>query len=246
MMRDVPSDRELMELQTSALFVSDRDGRLRFIREPGYEENELDPAPRLFMGRTPEGNVWRFRHDLPADLVRELEDLCRAEPVLPGFTTAADEPRNAASIRDVLAAHTPITAEERGPAYRVPGGVPVPENVVLISEDNAHLLEAHFPWKITSRASFRFAPIAAAVKQGSAVSICFCARLTQDAAEAGVETAEAFRRRGHAGAAVARWAAAMRQLGRLPLYSTHWSNVASQAVARRLGLVRYGEDWWIA
>ncbi|WP_235610457.1 GNAT family N-acetyltransferase [Deinococcus aerius] len=242
----VPSDRELMELQTSALFVSDSAGRLRFIREPGYEENELDPAPRFFMGRTPEGNVWRFRHDLTADLVRELEDLCGAEPVLPGYTAAADEPRKAEAIREVLTSHAPITAEERGPAYQIPDGVPVPEHVVLISGKNAHLLEAHFPWKITSRAGFRFAPIAAAVEQGSAVSICFCARLTQDAAEAGVETTEAFRGRGHAGAAVAGWAAAMRSVGRLPLYSTQWGNLASQAVARKLGLARYGEDWWVA
>lgn len=245
-MGDVPADLKLMELQTSALFVSDLDGRLRFIREPGYEEAELDPAPRFFMGRTPEGNVWCFRHDPPAGLMQELEDLCRTETVLPRYTTATDEPRNAAAIRDILASHAPITAEERGPAYRVPDGVPVPEHVVLISEANAHLLEAHFPWKITSRSGFRFAPIAAAIAGGSAVSICFCARLTQDAAEAGVETAGAFRGRGYAGAAVAGWAATMRELGRLPLYSTHWSNLASQAVARKLGLVRYGEDWWIA
>lgn len=240
------TDLELLELQTAALFVADLDGRLRFVREPGEEEAGLPAAPRLFLGRTPGGNVWRFRHDLPAALVREIEDLCRTEPVLLGYTGAADEPRNAAAIRSLLAAHAPITAQARGPAYRLPGGLPVPDGVVLISEENAHLLEGHFAWAITSRSGFRFAPVAAAVERGSAVSIGFCARLTASVAEAGVVTAQGHRGHGHAGAAVAGWAAAMRRLGRLPLYSTQWENLASQAVARRLGAVRYGEDWWVA
>jgi hypothetical protein len=34
--------------------------------------------------------------------------------------------------------------------------------------------------------------------------------------------------------------------GVVPLYSTPWENVASQGVARKLRMVRYGEDWWIA
>ena len=46
----------------------------------------------------------------------------------------------------------------------------------------------------------------------------------------------------HAAAVVAAWAAAVRASGRLPLYSTSWDNVASQGVARKLGLVLYGAD----
>jgi hypothetical protein len=44
---------------------------------------------------------------------------------------------------------------------------------------------------------------------------------------------------------VAGWAAAMRQRGVIPLYSTSWANVASQGVARKLGMVCYGDDWSI-
>ena len=65
------------------------------------------------------------------------------------------------------------------------------------------------------------------------------------AAEAGVETTESARGQGHASAAVAAWAAAVLGEGRLPLYSTAWENRASQGVARRLGMVLYGDDWSI-
>jgi hypothetical protein len=34
-------------------------------------------------------------------------------------------------------------------------------------------------------------------------------------------------------------------LGCIPLYSTSWDNLASQAIARKLQMVLYGEDWSI-
>lgn len=235
------SDLELIDLQISTLFVSDRDGRLRYIREPGFEEPELDPAPRFFMGRTKEGNVWQFRYDVPDTLVREVEQLCHAEPIA---INAADPPLYAASIRSALHAYGPVINEWRGPAYWIPDSVRAPADVVLISEANAHLLETNFPWKRTSR-GFKMGPITAAIVEGSAVSICYCSRLTTLAAEAGVETIEAARGYGYASAAVAGWASAVREHGLLPLYSTSWENIASQGVARKLGMVQYADDWSI-
>jgi RimJ/RimL family protein N-acetyltransferase len=196
------------------------------------------------MGRTREGNVWRFRHDLHDDLARDLERLCRSEPVVANL---ANPPMNAAAIRAALEAHAPITDEGRGPAYWIPDSVPPPEGVevVLVSEANKHLLERNFPWMLTSRSRYKIGPVAVAVVQGNAVSICHCARLTELAAEAGVETVEAGRGHGYAVAVVAGWATAVRQLGLIPLYSTSWENTASQGVARKLGMVRYGDDWSI-
>jgi predicted GNAT family acetyltransferase len=74
-------------------------------------------------------------------------------------------------------------------------------------------------------------------------SVCFSARNTPVAAEAGVDTVEEFRGRGYAPAVVAAWARAVRQEGRVPLYSTSWDNLASRSVARKLGLVMYGADF---
>jgi RimJ/RimL family protein N-acetyltransferase len=237
------SDLQLIDIQISTLFVADPDGRLRYIGEPGYEESELDPAPRFFMGRTKAGNLWRFRHDLPADLVRALDRVCRSEPITANL---ADPAMHTAEIRAALHAHAPITHEQRGPAYWIRDSVQASSaQVILVSEPNAHLLEANFPWKLTSPSGFKTGPVMAAVVQGHAVSICYCSRLTALAAEAGVETVEAARGHGYASAAVAGWASAVRQRGLLPLYSTSWANVASQGVARKLGMVHYGEDWSI-
>ncbi len=51
--------------------------------------------------------------------------------------------------------------------------------------------------------------------------------------------------RGHGTAVVAGWAAAVQRLGRVPLYGTSWDNVASQGVARKLGLVCFGAGFSI-
>jgi predicted GNAT family acetyltransferase len=81
---------------------------------------------------------------------------------------------------------------------------------------------------------------------GLVVSICCCARTTPEAAEAGVETATGYRGRGLAAKAVAAWAEAVIASGRVAFYSTSRENLASQAVARKLGAVEFGEDWSLA
>jgi len=77
----------------------------------------------------------------------------------------------------------------------------------------------------------------AVIEDGAAVSLCHSARLTDRAAEAGVETLDVYRGRGYASVVVAGWAHAIQATGRIPLYRTSWDNLASQAVARRLRLV---------
>jgi hypothetical protein len=210
------SPNQLIDIQISALFVSDAQQRLCYIREPGYPESELDPAPRFFMGRTLHGNIWRFRYDLPDEVVTALEHICRKEPTA---LNLKDIPNEVVAIHTVLNEHSPISQEEQGPAYWIPNQTYTSSNTVLISEENAYLLEAHFPWKITSPNNFRTGPLVATVVSNTAVAICFCARITSLAAEAGVETVEAFRRQGYASAAVAGWSIAVRQCGLIPLYT---------------------------
>jgi RimJ/RimL family protein N-acetyltransferase len=139
--------------------------------------------------------------------------------------------------------------EFRGPAYWIPEGAGRDHlrasQVVLISTANAHLVQKSFAWIVPLDPIQEIAPILAAVEQAQAVAVCFCSRRPAQATEAGLETLPAFRGKGYATATVAAWAAEVRQRNCIPLYSTAWENLASQAVARKLGMVIYGEDWSI-
>ncbi len=234
------SDEQLMSIHVATLFTCDADGRILSLRRPWSRPGG---APRFFMGRSHDGNVWLFRHDIPDYLTRKLEVLCRSEPSAKDLMRP---PRVASAIRAALQGHSPITREYRGPAYLIPEGTQEPTDAVLITQEKGRMLEAGFPWMLPHlTADIDIGPVTAAVVNGSAVSICYCARLSPLGAEAGVETLDAMRGRGYATTAVAAWATAVRRGGPLPLYSTSWENVASQRVAEKVGAVCYGEDWEI-
>lgn len=130
----------------------------------------------------------------------------------------------------------------RGPAYWLPER-PAPAEAALLGPADLPRFQAHFPDFLQRPWESRLGPVAASLVGGQAVALCTCARWTESVAEAGVHTAPAFRGQGHARAAVLRWAQEVRRLGRIPLYSTAWENVASQRLAASLGGVWYGEDW---
>jgi RimJ/RimL family protein N-acetyltransferase len=226
------TDRELMDVEIDALFTHDAAGRIIADNEP-----DGDPAPRLFLGRTREGNSWRVRHDVPEPITRELETLAAAEPVhddLEAWPVHLD-----AMIEVLLLGHKPVVPE-RDLAYRFPAEIPGPAGATRITRANLQLLRRIVADLADVEAGLAHGDICTAmVVEGAAVSMCSCARLTDHAAEAGVETQEDYRGRGYAAVVVAAWAQAVRETGRIPFYSTSWDNAASQAVARKLGLVRY-------
>ena len=223
------------------LFEHDAQGRIVRNREPSGAR-----PPRFYLGRSRLGNVWRMRDDLPGDAVNRLSRLAGKEPPADEQFTA---PERSEAFRDVLRQSAPITFEWRGPAFAFPEELAAPEEegsdgsrLVELTADDEELLAEHFPADHAAELA-RCAPTLAVVVDGVAVSLCCCARwLGERAAEAGVGTAEVARGRGYAARAVAAWALAVRGRGAEPLYSTSWENTASRAVARRLGLVQYGED----
>lgn len=229
------NNRQWMELHIDTLFQCDPDGRLRCVNEPGNP-----PAPRFYMGRTNEGNYWRFRHDLPADLVAQLERLCQSEPVTAEFQAL---PHYYSAIKAVLATHAPMESEYRGPAFWIPAQVTSSPDALLLDDAMIHLAQPNFPWLTTADPYYAMGPVAAVIVDGRAVSLCFCSRFPGQATEAGLETIADYRGKGYAGAAVATWAAAVHRRGCLPMYGTAWTNHASQRVAAKLELVCYGEDW---
>lgn len=227
-----PTDLELMGMHVEALFTHDARGRMVRVNEPGGKE-----APRFFLGRTAQGQVWRVRSDVDDALARELAAACAAEP------PAGHPPRpsdRAAEYAALLARRAPVESTWSGPAYRFPEAMALPRDTVPVTAENAEILRPHLaPW-LEDVAWGR--PMVALLDQARAVAVCCSVRVTDAAHEAGVETAPGFRGRGCAPKVVAAWALAIRRMDRIPLYSTSWENAASRAVARKLGLTPFGAD----
>ena len=235
----VISDWDLMQIHVSALCRHDDRHRLLAVNEPGDPRLGDPPPLRLFLGRTLAGHLWRFRHDLPESSIAELEIVLRTEPIAADLSLL---PRCLPALQATLARDAPLAGTWSGPAWRFPDEIPASEHEVIpVTTAHVELVRPvlsadDLPWRL---------PCLALVVDGRLASLCFSARNSPIAAEAGVETLEAFRGRGYAPAVVAAWAQAVRAEGRIPLYSTSWDNLASRSVARKLGLVLYGADFSI-
>ena len=230
------TDWDLMQIHVSTLYRHNDRHRLLAVNEPGDPRPDDPRPPRLFLGRTRAGHVWQFRHDLFESSICELEALLRAEPVAADLS---QPPRCLLALEATLARDAPLTGTWSGPAWRFPDEIPISEHVVIpVTLENEDLVR---PVLLADDLSWR-QPCLALLADGLLASLCYSARNTPVAAEAGVDTLEEFRGRGYAPAVVAAWAQAVREEGRIPLYSTSWDNLASRSVARKLGLVLYGAD----
>ena len=202
-------------------------GRIRGTREP-----DPDPGPLFALIRGRSSCAWAVRADVPREVAEELAGLAREEPTVADFR---DAPVHAERYRALAGGKV-----NSGPAFAFPETVEEPEATVLL--DEVWLLARHFSGWTAAEIPGR-SPIAAVVEDGDAVSVCFCARRSDAAAEAGLETASEYRGRGLGPQVAAAWALAVRASGRIPLYSASWANGASLAVARKLGLVAYASGW---
>ncbi len=217
------------DLQLRTLYVLNSDGRITSTREP----EPVSTAPAFALIRSVTDCAWAVRADVPDDVAAELDRLAREEPP-------------AADLRD-----PPVHADRyislvggriwAGPAFAFREQLGQPAGVVVVRDES--MLERNFRGWTPGEIAAGRSPVLAVLEDGYPVSICFCARRSDSAAEAGLETAEAFRGRGYGSRVTAAWALAIRASGRVPLYSTAWSNAASLAVARKLGLVAYASHW---
>lgn len=220
------------ELELQLTFAFDRAGRIRSTREPWPSR-----GPRFSLIRSFTQCAWAIRDDIPPEPALELAQLAGTEPPLSELRSS---PLHAQSYL-ALAGGQPGF---HGPAFTFPERLPALQEVELVADQRC--LEAHFKgWQPGELAAGR-APLLAILERGQAVSICFCARRSERAAAAGVETAAAFRGRGLAPRVVAAWAQAVRAAGSTPSYSAAWSNVASLRVAQKLGLTPHATFWNIA
>jgi RimJ/RimL family protein N-acetyltransferase len=207
--------------------VLDDEGRILSTRDPHPE-----PGPAFSLIRDARACAWAVNVDVPSDLTRELVALARTESPARAIT---DPPHHADAYVALLGGRI-----DSGPVFTFPPALVDTGDVVPITAFSQ--LERHLRGWTADEIPER-APILGIAVDGHAVSVCFCARRSPIAAEAGVETAVGYRGRGFAPRVTAAWARLIRHSGRLPLYSTSWGNTASLAVARKLGLSACASDW---
>jgi hypothetical protein len=215
------------ELQLQTLFVLNDKGRIVSTREPNPS-----PGPTFSLIRGTTSCAWAIHADVPDRLAGQLEALARQESPTKHFR---NDPLHAKRYLSVVGGRA-----DAGPAFTFPETLPRPDDIVVVR----HLaqLEQNFRGWTADELPER-SPILAVIEEEHPVSVCFCARRSNVAAEAGLETVREFRGRGFGSRVTAAWALAIRSSGRLPVYSTSWSNEASLAVARRLGLETCASDW---
>jgi hypothetical protein len=220
---------------TAALIVEtsvvlDHAHRSTTTREPGGRR-----APSFLLVRGADACAWAINADVAPRIADELDARAREEP--PGTDWRA-----APIHRGRYAALLDGEQIDFGPSFAFPDRLPELARATCVVDDE-RLLARHFRGWIPGEIADGRAPVIAIVEDGAPVSVCFCARLGDSAAEAGVETAAPYRGRGLAPQVTAAWARAIRERGRTPLYRTSWTNRSSLAVARKLELSIQASVW---
>lgn len=176
-----------------------------------------DALPRVYVARHYDQSQRYFRHDVPSTVREQL-----AQMSLSQLSTET------AQVLTILDAAALIGSGEvwRGKSY-----VYLPETARQISAD----LAAQIQYQPQSDQC-------ALYMDGQLATQCMSVRADAESAEAYVETYSDFRRRGLGQAVVLAWAQRVHQSGRIPFYSHHVDNLASQRLAQSAGLTWYMDD----
>lgn len=219
------SDLELMENYVNVLFKHDTENRVTVVNEPPY-----DVATRIFIGGTNLGSVVRYSNKLDASLVGKLEQVIGTNP-----------DAYLGEVINVLSIDSKLNNLWIGPAY-VFSVVrdKAHTQAIQVTHENKELLKPYFPYTFEDFEHKQ--PCFVIVEDDIPVSICCSARSTTKADEASIFTHEDYRGRGYGIDVTNVWATEVQKQGRIALYSTSWDNFASQSLAMRLELLRYGTD----
>ena len=194
-------------------------------------------GPLFTLVRSATKCAWAIRDDVPSDVAEEIAALARQEPPIGDLRVA---PVHAGEYLASSGGQLGFN----GPAFTFPDRLPPTSGIVQV-EDERQLQRNFRGWERGEIGAGR-APVMAVIEDGYPVSICFCGRRSDNAASAGLETAEGFRGRGFGPRVTAAWAVAIRATGRVPLYSAAWSNAPSLAVTRKLGLIAHASFWSVS
>lgn len=226
------------DLHLRTCFVFNETGRIVSTREPDGIH-----GPLFILVRGSSSCAWAVRADVAGDVASELDRLAGDEPPASDFRDPPVHAKWYFALLKNRIGQVPVTKirGSDGPAFEFPDTLADPGDVIVVEDER--LLEPNFRGWIPGEIEAGRSPVIAVVENDHPVSVCFCARRSEVAAEAGVETAELYRGRGYGPRVTSAWAAAIRASGRIPLYSTSWPNHASLAVARKLSLMPYASSW---
>lgn len=228
---DRPDD--LLGAHIETLYLLDGAGDLVATNEPYPPARR--PAPAFHLGWTEGEYRCAFRGDVPSAARHRVLELLASRWPFGGAETPPGIDRLAAMLAGCAEGWCGA-----GPAFVVPDG-PLPAGqATAITAADAEVLRAGFADSIEEVGHTQ--PTFAVVVDGRPVSLCQTVRRSRRGIEAGVDTLEGHRRRGHGRRAVAAWCAAARQEGLIGFYSTSWSNTASRALARSLGLTPFAAE----
>jgi RimJ/RimL family protein N-acetyltransferase len=231
-MVDTPA---LLRLEIETGWMTDADGRLVRSRTPEWRR-----VPWLTVGAGAGGLCWALSSELPAAVAAPVADVLAATAPPDATPAVGWAPGPAGRLLDLLADAGALRAPSRGPAYLVPSVLRGHGGVELVpgGEGDEERLRGMMPER--DRTSL-LVPWTVALVDGQVAAVCETARSVPTSVEAGVWTYEPYRRRGLAAAVTAAWSAQVAE--RTAFYSTSDDNLASQGVARRLGLRPLGQ-WW--
>lgn len=207
-----------------------------------------EPPPLLALAVATDGSAVRVGPAVPEALAARLT----VQVTGPGEEDLTRRPAELDRWVELLAPQGPTTVTG-GPSYRVQSTPthPGPFDVITSADPVPALLPAARPqawWQVREWEDLlagRLGPWAIAMEGPRVVALCHTPRADQQAAEAGVWTHPDDRRRGHAVAVTAAWAAVAGRDHRVLFYSTSEHNRASQGVARRMGLRPLGWIWQV-
>jgi hypothetical protein len=233
------SDIELLWIQFQTLFLTTESGRIDRENDPDHS-----PGPRLYLAGCVSGNVAGLRSDVTDDLAAEIMSFVAKEPP---FFTRDGHPQYLDRYTGLLSQESAVRKQSLGVIYELPNDLEYRHAVPLIDSESdegerlhAHLSINGMPAGLMDMGfrdvSHFWAPWCVVMHDGQVASVAFAARLSKSSAEIGVATAPAFRGRGYAAAAAARWSRLQSLQSRALFYSADQTNRSSQRVAARLGL----------
>jgi GNAT superfamily N-acetyltransferase len=208
----------LIRLQLAIECIGLNKGGL-LVRTPGPDPDDI---ARVYIFEHEGSFDVYFRHDVPSPIREQIQAL---------MPERAFHDREA--VKTVLAAHSPCPEVGIWQAYTCPdtlnpGQFP---DVICLEEAHRALIERYQVGMDVARRA-----VYAVIQDGMIVSTCLSVRENEQAGECYVYTAEPYRGQGFGKQVTAAWAYHLRQQGKIAFYSHALDNLASQAVARGLGL----------